>query len=452
MSKRRALISYSHRDEAHRSALEVALSAAVRAGEIEIWSDHRILPGQDLDETILSQLQSADLVLLLVSPDFIASDYCYRKELQIALERHENKRAVVVPIVVRPTDWQGTQFSKLLMLPYEAKPVSVWQNTDEAWLDVARGIRRLLGELPAEQSEHKVFSSKELRSRLKDSFEELQVRFENPGARSGASFGIPTLDELSDGISSGELTIIVSRPDQGHIELALALITNQTLGEGKNRKSVVFSQRSSASNFTNRLLCSLGLVSRSRFARGALEDDDWSRVTGGIRMLKDADITIDDDPIRSVLSLRAKLDEIREMAFGLILIEGVEYLNSGGQERDIALALKDFAKQEGVAVVATLTLGPEVDLRVNRRPMLSDLASWYELGEAAGKVILCSRELDRTWFGVSDGLVLGADVQVMLAKSSDGLQGAVTLRFHEESGAIYELPSEAVAENGVDQI
>jgi hypothetical protein len=140
----RALISYSHKDEQHRQSLVSALATALRNRELEIWSDHCITAGQEIDDSILVQLKEADVIFLLVSQDFIASDYCYKTELEIALERHSNERCLVVPIVVRPTDLQGVPFQSIKMLPMDARAVSTWENVDEAWLNVARGVREAI--------------------------------------------------------------------------------------------------------------------------------------------------------------------------------------------------------------------------------------------------------------------------------------------------------------------
>ena len=85
----------------------------------------------------------ADIILLLVSADFIASDYCYETEMQKALARHAKGVAKVVPVILRACDWSGAPFAKLEALPKNAKPVTSWQNQDEAWNDVAQGIRRV---------------------------------------------------------------------------------------------------------------------------------------------------------------------------------------------------------------------------------------------------------------------------------------------------------------------
>ncbi len=87
------------------------------------------------------------IILLLVSQDFLASDYCYEKEMKRALERHEAGEARVIPIILRPTHLEVTPFSKLQALPTEAKPITLWPDRDEAFVDVVRGIQKVIDRL-----------------------------------------------------------------------------------------------------------------------------------------------------------------------------------------------------------------------------------------------------------------------------------------------------------------
>jgi hypothetical protein len=91
-------------------------------------------------------LNSAGIVLLLVSADFLASNYCYDIEVTQAMERHEAGEAVVIPVLLRPVDWQAAPFAKLQALPKNAKPVTSWDSCDEAFTDIARGIRHAVQE------------------------------------------------------------------------------------------------------------------------------------------------------------------------------------------------------------------------------------------------------------------------------------------------------------------
>ncbi|MBW4577998.1 MAG: toll/interleukin-1 receptor domain-containing protein [Tildeniella nuda ZEHNDER 1965/U140] len=134
--------SYSHRDETLRDELAKHLSILKRQGVITAWHDRQITAGSEWAGAIDDHLNSARVILLLISADFLASDYCWDIELRRAIERHEAGDACVIPIILKPVDWSGAPFSKLQALPKNAQPVTTWSNPDEAFLDVAKGIRK----------------------------------------------------------------------------------------------------------------------------------------------------------------------------------------------------------------------------------------------------------------------------------------------------------------------
>lgn len=150
----RVFISYAHADEPYRSQLEKQLDILCRAGLVEIWHDRRLVPGQEWDHEIASELEAADVVLLLVSSDFMASDYINDVEIARAMERHEEGSAHVIPIVLRPCIWDIAPFSQLQALPKDAKPVDKWANVDEAYLNIAEGIRRVAESLEASKPDN----------------------------------------------------------------------------------------------------------------------------------------------------------------------------------------------------------------------------------------------------------------------------------------------------------
>lgn len=133
--------SYSHKDEGMRQRLETHLSVLKRAGAIAGWHDRRIGAGAEWKQQISDHLESADVILLLISSDFLASDYCWDIEMKRALERHDRGDALVIPIMLHPVDWEGAPFAKLEVLPRDGRPVSKWSKQDEAFTDVAKGIR-----------------------------------------------------------------------------------------------------------------------------------------------------------------------------------------------------------------------------------------------------------------------------------------------------------------------
>jgi hypothetical protein len=134
------VFSYSHRDEDLLDGLREHLGALKRQGQISEWHDRNIIAGTDWEKDIEAHVDSADIILLLMSPSFINSDYCYTTEMTRAIQRHESGQARVIPVIIRPSLWQGTPMGKIQALPKDGKPVTSWDNRDEAWLDVAKGI------------------------------------------------------------------------------------------------------------------------------------------------------------------------------------------------------------------------------------------------------------------------------------------------------------------------
>ncbi len=133
--------SYSHADEALRDQLEKQLSMLKRQGIIETWHDRRIGAGQEFDHEISAHVETDDIILLLVSPDFLDSDYCYDREMLRALERHEAGEAIVIPVILRACDWHSAPFGKLQATPTDGKPITQWPDRDQAMLEVARAVR-----------------------------------------------------------------------------------------------------------------------------------------------------------------------------------------------------------------------------------------------------------------------------------------------------------------------
>ncbi|WP_386081911.1 toll/interleukin-1 receptor domain-containing protein [Vreelandella sp. F11] len=134
--------SYCHADEVLRDQLEKQLAMLKRQGVIDSWHDRRIDAGQEIDAAIDEHINSDEIILLLVSPDFIASDYCYNIEMARAMERHNAKEAIVIPVILRACDWHHAPFGKLLGTPQDGKPVTLWPDRDEALLQVAKEVRK----------------------------------------------------------------------------------------------------------------------------------------------------------------------------------------------------------------------------------------------------------------------------------------------------------------------
>lgn len=152
-------ISYAHRDEDLKDELVAHLATLKRLGKITAWDDRNIEAGVEWDRAIQQALEEAQIVLMLITPHFMASDYCYDQEMKRALERHDEGTARVIPIIIKPVDWQGTPFSRLSCLPKDGKPVTQWSDRDEAFLDVVQEIRRAVESLQATKAQGSVPSA-----------------------------------------------------------------------------------------------------------------------------------------------------------------------------------------------------------------------------------------------------------------------------------------------------
>lgn len=144
--------SYSHKDEALRDEIEIHLAILKRQGFIETWHDRRIGAGSDLDQAISQNLEAADIILLLVSSDFLASDYCYDVEMQRSMERHDAGEARVIPVILRACDWHDAPFGKLLATPTDGKPVMRFPTLDDAFVEVVAAIKQALKQMGATQN------------------------------------------------------------------------------------------------------------------------------------------------------------------------------------------------------------------------------------------------------------------------------------------------------------
>jgi hypothetical protein len=143
--------SYAHEDEKFLKRLIKHLSPLKHEGLIAEWYDRDIGAGEEWRIAIDDHLQTADIILFLVSADFVASDYCWDVEMSRALERHDAEQALVIPIIVQPVDWSKTPFGKLQALPKDGKPITLWSNREAAWENVAKAIRSKAENLASSQ-------------------------------------------------------------------------------------------------------------------------------------------------------------------------------------------------------------------------------------------------------------------------------------------------------------
>lgn len=140
-------LSYSHVDEEYKISLDNHLAVQKRNNRIATWNDRKLIAGSYIHEEIDEELVRADVIILLLSADFFASDYCYGIEMKKALEIHEQGKNVIIPVIVRPCDWLDSPLKKFVGLPEDGKPISKWENQDEAYMSVVAGIKKAIEDI-----------------------------------------------------------------------------------------------------------------------------------------------------------------------------------------------------------------------------------------------------------------------------------------------------------------
>jgi hypothetical protein len=137
-------LSYSHRDEDIKSELDIHFSPLKRSGKVQVWNDRDISAGEEWNAEIMKELEEANIILLLVSANFIASNYIWEKELSRAMQRHERGEARVIPIFAKECVFEDMPFAKLQGLPKNAKPIATFTDRDVAYTEIVKAIRNLI--------------------------------------------------------------------------------------------------------------------------------------------------------------------------------------------------------------------------------------------------------------------------------------------------------------------
>lgn len=139
----RVFISYSHKDDSILERLRVHLAMLEREGAVEAWDDHEIRAGDNVDTTIADAQDASTIFMPIVSPDFLASDYCYELEMKTALDKAASGKMTVFPVIAEPCDWLASPLRQFKAAPKNGKPISEWANVNNAYLDIVQELRRL---------------------------------------------------------------------------------------------------------------------------------------------------------------------------------------------------------------------------------------------------------------------------------------------------------------------
>ncbi|MEM5346070.1 DnaB-like helicase C-terminal domain-containing protein [Paraburkholderia azotifigens] len=430
-------ISYSHKDEQYKESLEEHLAVLRRAKKISHWSDRKIVPGTSWAAEIDRNIETADVILLLVSPSFIASGYCYEKELSLALKRHEAESAVVIPIFVRPMDLTDEPLMGLQGLPKDAVSIVEWSNEDLGWRDVARGLRLVVDDLlERKRRHHEPSGFTTVQETLAEMVDNLD-RLNGSGSISGISFGLVDVDHLTDGLHPGQLITVASRPGMGKTNLTLGVAASVALS---GLPVVIFSTKIARREVMNRLVTITGRISHTRFQVGRLNEDDWPSLTHSVQQLSEANMWFDDSTDLAMGALRERcLAAKRKLgALGLVVVDSVSYISvspdTAGREGVIARGLKALARELECAILVTAPVSRTVEVRPNKRPVIPDLQSWTELADESDMVAFVYRDEYYNYDTPDRGTA-----EFIIAKNQYGPIGPVRLLFAAEYGTVSDF-------------
>jgi replicative DNA helicase len=389
----RLFFSYSHKDEAFKGDLEAHLKILQRRGLIDTWSDRQIIPGQDWESAIQKELDHADIILFLVSAQFIASDYCYGKELSRAMERHERNEAKVIPVIVRPVDWNDAPFSMLQALPKDRKPVTLWTNQDEAWLDVEEGIKKAVEEL--QETKFRATSTSALTSVRELLVEELKniANLYDDRTSGIAADEIPTgihdLDLVLGGLRSSELIVIAGRPAIGKSDFLVNI--SKTTAIGLNRPVAFFSLQMPAKRVIQRLVASTSGIDSVKLRRAYLGEKDLPKLATATAKLVEAPIYIDDTPRLTIPEIRTRANRLKlEKEIRLLIIDSLQQIILHDIAQSV-VALKTVARELQIPVLVTSNISQKADRRRDKRPIFPDLDDWGSLQQEADVILFLYR-------------------------------------------------------------
>jgi TIR domain len=148
----RIFYSYAHEDKRYQQRIKQQLGLLKNQGLITQFSNQDILPGQEWKNEINKKIETADIILLLVSPAFLDSEYCYTEEMQSAFQRYEAREARIIPIIIRPCEWRQSPLGKFQPLPGKGLPVNDWKPQDKAYHEIEIGIRKIINDVRRKKS------------------------------------------------------------------------------------------------------------------------------------------------------------------------------------------------------------------------------------------------------------------------------------------------------------
>ena len=288
---------------------------------------------------------------------------------------------------------------------------------------------------------------KSLKEILPGAIDRLDVLSHSESEITGVATGFKAMDDMTAGLQRGELIVIAGRPSMGKTTLAVNIAENAAIGH--QIPTAIFSMEMSAEQLTFRMIGSIGRVNQSSLRRGKLSDEDWSRIDSAVSMMSNAPIFIDDSPALSPTEVRARARRLkREHGLGLVVIDYLQLMQVGGtvenratEISEISRSLKALAKELELPVIAMSQLNRSVELRNDKKPIMSDLRESGAIEQDADLIVFIYREevydKETPRRGIAD---------IIIGKQRNGPTGEFQLTFLGEYTKFENLVAEAYGE------
>lgn len=269
---------------------------------------------------------------------------------------------------------------------------------------------------------------------VKEAYEQIIKRYDNPGELAGLSYGYKELDDLTSGLQKQDLIILAARPGMGKSSLSQCIAEHVAINQGK--AVAIYSMEMSAAQLAKRLISSQGRIDGRKLMDGSLDETDWPRMTDAIKAISGAKILIDDTPGLNPQELAFRARRLkREFDLGLIVVDYLQLMTATGGSKEtrateigeISRALKGLAKELDIPVIALSQLNRGVESRTDKRPNMSDLRESGSIEQDADIILFIYRDDYYNPNSEDKGLA-----EVIISKHRQGSTGAIKLKFFGE--------------------
>lgn len=465
---------YAHADQDLMQGLKKHLQPLEKRGDVAIWHAGEIFPGQNWDKTIKDQINSSDIILLIISINFLNSEYIEKEELKAAYSRHEEGQAIIVPIIAKPCIWDADiRIGALQVLPQGARPISSWEDIDEAWVSVVRGIKTIIEqrgnlftsrssdlsalEINTPQFLGDIYKNKvniDLNAQYdfegpNQSIKAITTRIfrsieESPNGIKAVPSGFVDLDRITLGWQPSELVVIAGESGIGKSSFALCLALNAA--ENFHNGVAIFSLEASSDQLIQRFISIKSEITISKLRSGNLEDYERVMIQDSVDSFSKIPIFIDDTPEVNIFELGARCRQLKlKHDIDLVIIDCLQLMTFSTEEYNIkdkeyeitsiVRGLKKLAKEINVSIIATSQTDAQTGIRGgNRIPKISDLGKYRSIENDADIIIFIHRPEYNQILEDENGRSLKGIADIIVAKHRNGALDTARLKFDNQFG------------------